>query len=151
MVTYLPSSDTTTITVLTAEVGTTLSISAPVEVIQGVSFDTFGVLQRIDTNAALDGETIELWVDGIFIDSMVTKYIGTPAGPQNGAYLFTHIIADTGPHTLEARFLGSERPGLVLGPSQTTKGLGVIMAVLQPIVAVVSAVLGAALVMLSLR
>ncbi|GAI43934.1 unnamed protein product, partial [marine sediment metagenome] len=89
MVLYLPSTGTAIIQVLSAEVGTTLSINAPAEVIQGQSFDVFGVLQRVDTGEALAGEEIEFWQDGLFISSTLTA--------SDGSYLFTHSIIDTGP------------------------------------------------------
>lgn len=146
MVKYLPSYATRTITVLTAEVGTELSINAPANVIQGQSFEIFGVLQRIDTNEALNGEEIELWVDGIFVSSMLTDWVGTPAGPQPGAYQFFHsIVEPVGDHLLDVKFLGSEKPGLILGSSNARLRVG--MAILQPIVAIVSAALGLAFIM----
>lgn len=134
MVTYLPSFATTTISVLTAEVGTTLSINAPADVIQGQPFEIFGTLQRTDTNAPLDGEEIELWVDGVFVSSMLTTVIGTPAGPAFGAYQFFHIIADTGVHTLEVKFLGSVRPGLALGSSSASRRIGLAEPSIIPLV-----------------
>jgi len=125
MVTYLPTTASRSITVLTAEVGTKLGINAPAEVIQGVSFEIFGSLQRIDTMDPLDGEEIELWVDDVFVSSMLTTIIGTPVGPAYGAYQFFHSLADTGPHTLEVRFLGSVRPGLILGASKSLSDMAV--------------------------
>ncbi len=138
MVTYLSSFNTTTIQVLTAEVGTTLGINAPAEVIQGVSFEIFGSLQRIDTMAPLDGEEIELWVDGLFVSSMLTTTVGTPAGLAYGAYQFFHTLVDTGLHTLEVRFLGSERPGLALRPSSAFRGVGLVEPSMLPLLALLA-------------
>ncbi len=138
MVLYLPSTGTAIIQVLSAEVGTTLSINAPAEVIQGQSFDVFGVLQRVDTGEALAGEEIEFWQDGLFISSTLTA--------SDGSYLFTHSIIDTGPSTLVVRFTGSERPGLILGKSQASTGVR--LAVLEPVWIAASVALGVTLAML---
>ena len=122
MVKYLASTASTTIQVLTAEVGTTLSINAPANVTQGQPFDIFGVLQRIDNMQTLDGETIELWVDGVFISSMLTDWVGTPVGPSPGAYQFFHSISAEGVHTLEVFFRGVTG---ALGASSAQASVGV--------------------------
>lgn len=127
MVTYLPQQASRTITVLSAEVGTTLTIDAPAEVIQGISFEIFGVLRRVDTNAPLPDETIEFWQDGLYISSMLTALDGT--------YLFTHSIVDTGSHTLSVRFTGSVRPGLALSPSSAFRGIGLVEPSMLPLLA----------------
>ena len=68
----------------------------------------FGVLQRADTNATLNDKLIELWIDGLIRESMLTTTIGTPMGPQSGAYLFTRSISASGDHELKVKFPGTE-------------------------------------------
>ena len=94
------------------DVPTKLSLFTPSNVASGESFEVFGVLQRSDTNAALNGELIELWIDGLIRESMLTTTIGTPMGPQDGAYLFTRSISASGTHTIEVRFPGSSASGV---------------------------------------
>jgi len=123
MVNYLPSQASTQITVTTLNVGTTLSINAPANIIQGQPFDIAGVLQRSDTNMPLNGETIELSIDGSIVASTVTATMGTPAGPQEGMYSFTQTIEETGTHSLVVDFAGSTRPGLTFLPSLARTGV----------------------------
>ncbi len=105
-------------------ISTKISISVPSNVSSGESFEVFGVLQRADTNATLNGETIQLWIDGVHVASTVTTIIGTPMGPQDGAYLFTRSISSDGEHMLEVKFLGSTSSGLMLGASNAVLNLG---------------------------
>ncbi len=106
------------------DIPTKISIFTPSNVSSGESFEVFGVLQRADTNATLNGETIQLWIDGVHVASTVTTIIGTPMGPQDGAYLFTRSISSDGEHMLEVKFLGSTSSGLMLGASNAVLNLG---------------------------
>lgn len=118
MVNYLPSTATRAITVLAAEVGTTLTISAPDSVIQGVAFNISGILIRNDTGAPIPNALISI------------LYNGTPVGSGNtgidGDYLITGTIPVAGTFTLTANFAGMTVPGLALSPSSAYKGIGTI-------------------------
>lgn len=119
MVTYLPTTASRSITVLTAEVGTILTIWAPASVIQGQPFLVEGQLKRADTDELLAGENI------------VLSYNGTPLGTTQTRslegtikYQATVQIDVVGAYTLTANFVGSTRPGLTLGPSSAFRGIG---------------------------
>ncbi len=116
MVQFLSSSATTTITVLTAEVGTSLDIFAPDQVVQGVPFIVAGTLRRIDTEQVLAGEEIIVSVNGLELGRDITRI--------SGDYLVDAILPNTGTFTLTAEFLGAERPGLTLGASSASKSIG---------------------------
>lgn len=143
MVLYLPSSATATITVLTAEVGTILTLTAPTEVIQGQQFRMSGELRRADNNQLLSGETITAVFNGTAIGSDTT---------MNGTYNIDGVINEVGTYTLTVNFAGSTRPGLVLRPSQGISRVGVgIEAIPTPVMVVASvAILGAILVRVGL-
>ncbi len=146
MVQYLSSFATRTITVLTAEVGTTLTISAPASTIQGQPFLIEGVLKRVDTNAPLDGENIVLSYNGVNLGTALTRDI-----EGSIKYQAQVQIDDVGEYTLRAEFAGSTRPGLTLGPSNASKGLGVSLLQVPVVQILASTVLGIGLVMLSFR
>jgi len=144
MVNYLPQTATTTITVLTAEVGTTLTIWAPAEVIQGQPFLIEGQLKRADTGALLAGEEISISYNG-------THLVTTPTRSIEGTikYQAAVQIDEVGLFTLTASFAGSTRPGLVLGPSKAPRGVGVSLLPAQVILALLAASLGLGLVVAS--
>jgi len=144
MVNYLPQTATTTITVLTAEVGTTLTIWAPAEVIQGQPFLIEGQLKRADTGALLAGEEISISYNG-------THLVTTPTRSIEGTikYQAAVQIDEVGSFTLTASFAGSTRPGLFLGPSQAPRGVGVSLLTAQVILALLAASVGLGLVVAS--
>ena len=142
MVQYLPSSATATITVLTAEVGTILTIIAPAEVVQGESFRIGGELRRADNNQILPGETITAVFNGTVIGLDVTG--------SDGSYNIDGVINDIGTYTLRVDFFGSTRLGLVLSPSQILRRIGISMQASTPMMVVASALLGAILVRVGL-
>ena len=141
MVQYLPSSATATITVLTAEVGTVLTLTAPTEVIQGQLIRLSGELRRADNNTLISGEIITAVFNGTPIGSDTT---------MNGTYNIDGVINDVGTYTLRVDFAGSTRPGLVLRPSQILRNIGISMQAITPMVVVASALLGAILVRVGL-
>jgi len=118
MVNYLTSSATKSIRVMPLEIGTTLTLVAIDQVIQGVTFPMAGVLKRADTAAPLTGETIHASYNGISIGSTTTS--------PTGAYSFNVAIPDVGDYTLMVSFEGSERPGFVLGASKSFRDMAVI-------------------------
>jgi len=146
MVQYLSSFATRAITVLTAEVGTILTIIAPASTIQGQPFLIEGVLKRVDTNAPLDGENIVLSYNGVNLGTVLTRDI-----EGSIKYQAQVQIDDVGEYNLRAEFAGSTRPGLTLGPSNASKGLGVSLLQVPMIEILASTVLGIGLVMLSFR
>ena len=131
MVTLLPSTATRPITVLTAEVGTILTIIAPDEIIQGQSFRISGALRRVDTSQLLVGETISASFNGTSVGGDVTG--------SDGSYNIDAVINEVGFYTLTSNFAGSTRPGLTLGASEAKRGLSVSMP--TPLTAIVSIVL----------
>lgn len=146
MVRYLPSYATRSITVLTAEVGTTLTIIAPSSTIQGQPFLIEGVLKRVDTNAPLDGENIVLSYNGVNLGTVLTRSI-----EGSIKYQAQVQIDDVGEYTLRADFAGSERPGLALGVSSVSKGIGVSFLQVPVVEILASTVLGIALVIWGYR
>ena len=142
MVNYLPQTATRTITVITLEVGTTLTITAPSEVVQGGAFGISGYLTRNDTGAGIPGATVTLSYNGTLLGSDTTSI--------EGHYLFTGaIIPEPGTFILTASFAGSTRPGLILGSSQAPRGVGVSLLPAQVILALLAASLGLGLVVAS--
>lgn len=119
MVTYLSSFATRTIQVLTAEVGTTLTISAPASVIQGQPFRVEGVLKRVDTGTPLEGENIVLSYNGTILTTAQTRYVEGAVKYQADVQ-----IDEMGSFILRADFAGSTRAGLVLGPSGAFMRIG---------------------------
>ncbi len=118
IVQFLSSFATTTITVLTAEVETTLTIIAPASTLQGQPFLIEGVLKRIDTNAPLEGENIVLSYNGIPLGTVLTRSL-------EGTIKYQAIvqIPDAGEYTLRADFAGSTRAGLTLGASSAFRDI----------------------------
>ena len=116
MVNYLPSSATRTITVLTAEVETTLTITAPASVSQGDLFNIYGQITRNDTGAAIPNVSISV------------SYNGTPLGSKltdmQGIYTLPASIPTAGTFTLRASFAGMTVPGLTLGASSASRRIG---------------------------
>lgn len=119
MVQYLSSYATRPITVTTAEVGTTLTITAPASVLQGQPFLIEGVLKRVDTNAPLAGENIVLSYNGIPLGTTLTRSL-----EGSIKYMATVQIDDVGSYTLRAEFAGATRAGLTLGASWASRGIG---------------------------
>ena len=142
MVQYLPSSATRAITILTAEVGTTLTVVAPTEVIQGQPFSISGALRRVDTNQLLVGETISASFNGTLIGSDITG--------ADGSYYIDAVINDVGAYTLTANFAGSTRPGLTLGSSKASIPIA-LGEITTPVMVLGVAVLGTVLIALSQR
>ncbi len=106
------------------DVPTNLSISAPSNVNAGSSFGISGVLQRADTSAGINNETVELWVDGVFRTSMLTTTGWTPSGPFEGAYIFVTSLSGGGVHALEVIFRGSSVSGVWMMASNAVMTLG---------------------------
>jgi len=112
MVTYLETSATKSITVLSLEVGTTLTITAPSEVVQGIAFGISGYLTRNDTGAGIPNATVTLSYNGTLLGSDTTSI--------DGHYLLTgSVMYDLGTFTLTAYFAGSTG----LGASSAFKGI----------------------------
>ena len=142
MVTYLQSSQTATINVITSEVATVLTLIAPAEVVQGRSFLMSGELRRADTNALLAGETITAVFNGTSLGSDVT---------QNGTYNIDGVINDVGSYTITASFAGSVREGLTLAPSQGIWTINLGIGGIPPMVVGGIAALGVLLMAISLK
>ncbi len=113
MVTYLASLATTSISIITSEVATNLTISAPTTpIIQGQSFIINGVLTRADTGVPLVGEEISLSYNGTSLGTALTQDL-----EGSIKYQAEVSIAEVGEFTLTASFAGATRPGLTLGAS----------------------------------
>ena len=113
MVTYLPTSVSKAITVLALEVGTTLTITAPSEVVQGGAFGISGYLTRDDTGGGIPNVNISLSYNGTLLGSDTTS--------SDGHYLLTGcIIPAAGTFTLTASFAGSTG----LGASSASRSIG---------------------------
>jgi len=138
MVTLLPSTATKSITVLEREIGTTLTITAPSEVLEGGAFGISGYLTRDDTAAGIPDATVTLRYNETLLGSDTTSV--------EGHYLLTGcIIPSIGTFTLEASFAGMTG----LAASQASKGISIRgLEILDPIWAIASAALGVVLVML---
>ena len=143
MVQYLPSSATATINVLTSEVNTVLSLTAPTEVVQGESFRMSGELRRADNNQIMPGETITAVFNGTVLGSDIT------AG--DGTYNIDGVIPDVGSYTLTLNFAGSIREGLTFGASKSIWNLAVGQEWVAPITIVVTATLSAILLAIGLK
>ena len=137
MVIYLSSQATTTINVISAEVGTVLTISAPAEMVQGQPFIIEGQLTRVDTGAPLLGETIELSFNGTSFPPTITRDIGGSI-----KYETTVQIDSVGSYTLTADFTGSTRPGLTLRPTTGIWNVAVSQGMNQPLIIGAVATLG---------
>ncbi len=134
MVTYLPTTASRAITVLTAEVGTTLTITAPASVIQGQPFIIEGVLKRADTLTPLLGEEISLSYNGFNLGTTQTRSL-------EGSIKYQAIVQidEVGAYTLRADFAGAIRVGLTLGASSATRGIGLAVPGILPLVALAAA------------
>jgi len=77
-----------------------------------------GELRRADTNTLISGETITAVFNGTSLGSDTT---------MNGTYNIDGVINEVGIYTLTVKFAGSTSSGLVLGPSQFIRTVGVIM------------------------
>ena len=142
MVQYLPSQATAQINVITSEVGTILTLTAPTEdVVQGESFRMSGELRRADNNTLISGETI------------TAVFNGTPLGSDttiNGTYNIDGVINDPGVYTLTVNFAGSTRPGLTLRPSQGIWSVNIGTGLTVPLMIGATAVLGTILMAIGL-
>jgi len=118
MVNYLPSQATTQITVSALEVATSLTISAPANVVQGQSFPISGILTRNDTGFPIPNAQINVLYNGTPIGSGTTGV--------DGDYLITGSIPAMGTFTLTANFAGATMPGLRLLPSMAKTGVALI-------------------------
>ena len=113
MVTLLPSKATKSITVITLEVETTLTIIAPSEVVLGIPFGISGYLTRDDTGAGIPDATVTLSYNGTLLGSDTTSV--------DGHYLLTgSIIPTAGTFTLTASYAGSAG----LGASSASRSIG---------------------------
>jgi len=116
LVKFLPSSAQRSIQILVAEVGTTLTISAPPQAVQGQPFAVSGILYRNDTQYPLVNMDVTL------------RYNGQPLGSAktgvDGDYLFSVSIPTPGTFTLIAEFAGAEVAGLFFGPSSARAIMG---------------------------
>ncbi len=129
MVIYNPSEKTTIIHVVTPEVDTNLTISAPSNVVAGENFIIEGVLTRVDTSVALSGETIAL----SYIDVNLNKVsLGTATtGTFEGAVKYQKTVnipvpnPDDEDYVLMAEFAGSERAGLALRPTSSIGNINI--------------------------
>ena len=126
MVTYLSSSATATINVITSEVATVLTLIVPdVPVIQGTQFRISGELRRADNNQLLSGETITAVFNGTSLGSDTT---------MGGTYNIDGVINDVGTYTITASFAGSVREGLTLAPSQGIRTINLGIAGITPMI-----------------
>ncbi len=142
MVTYLESSATAQINVLTSEVATVLTLTAPENVVQGQPFRMSGELRRADNNTLLSGETISAVYNGTALGSDVT---------QNGTYNIDGVINDMGTYTITASFAGSVREGLTLAPSQGIWTINLGIGGITPVMVAGVATLGIILMAISLK
>ena len=142
MVQYLASSASRSITVIPLEIGTTLSIVAPDQITQGDTFTIQGQLTRNDTGAAISGATISVGYDGSSLGSVVTDMVGV--------YTIPAAIPNVGTFTLTANFAGMTVPGLTLGASYASKGIGLVEpGLVSPLVVLVAVALGVGLLVVS--
>lgn len=118
MVNYLPSQATTQITVAAINVATTLSISAPPNIVQGQSFNISGILIRNDTGIPISNAPIDVRFNGSPFGSGTTGI--------DGDYLINGSIPTVGTFTLTADYAGETRPGLTLLPSFAKTGVALI-------------------------
>lgn len=81
-----------------ADVGTTLTLSAPASVVEGVTFQATGRLTRNDNGEGIPGASVELSLDGILLSSANTD--------SSGYYAFYVTIYDPGNYTLMASYSG---------------------------------------------
>lgn len=118
-----PSSASRGITVEAADVGTTLTISAPASVQIGQSFAITGILTRNDTGGPVQGASIAL------------KYNGTGLGSAStgvdGDYLRSVSLPAAGSYTLRAEFAGMNVGGLALGASSASRTTSVVQQLQQ--------------------
>ncbi len=139
MVTLLPSTATRTITITTADVATTLTISAPTSAKQGQLFIIEGVLKRTDTGAPLEGENISLSYNGVNLGTAMTRYI-----EGSIKYQATVQIPDVGTFTLKASFAGGS--GYAASEAQTRLSVGdMVVPITNLLVGVVAPILAGAL------
>ena len=127
MVTLLPSTATKTITILLADVATSLTISAPSSAKKGASFPVSGILIRNDTGGPVPYASITLSYTGTNLGSTTTGV--------DGDYLKTVSIGAEGTFALKANFAG----GSGYAASEAQRGISVGMP--TPITAIVSIVL----------
>lgn len=113
LATLLPSTATRPISVLAAEVATSLVIIAPDSVVQGELFMITGQLTRVDTGGALVGEAVLVSYNG--------QSLGTPTTDMQGVYSIQAVIPETGNYTLTAKFEG--RSGFM--GSDASKGISI--------------------------
>ncbi|GAG98509.1 unnamed protein product, partial [marine sediment metagenome] len=119
-----------------------LTLTAPDQpVVQGESFRLSGELRRADNNALLSGETITAVFNETSLGSDTT---------MGGTYNIDGVINEVGTYTITVNFAGSTREGLVLGPSQFIRNVGVIMEDLRTLGIIGAASLGLILVKMGL-
>lgn len=133
MVQYLASSVSRPITVVVAQVGTTLSIIAPAQVTQGEVFDVYGQLTRNDTGVAIPNATISLTYNGSPIGSAVTDL--------QGVYTIPVSIPSPGTYTLTANFAGMTVGGVTFGSSIATTVVGLGDPIILPLIVMGAAVI----------
>jgi len=127
MVTLLPSTATRAITVLAAEVATTLTISAFSSVKKDETFLVTGRLTRDDTGEGVEGATISISYNGTHLGSTTTV--------ADGDYIIGVSIGEEGAFTLKAEFAGGS--GYAASEAQSRISVGVP----APLTALVSIVL----------
>jgi len=115
MVTYLPSTAQTTITVAELEYPTSLTISAPETVAKDTPFTVSGKLtfREGGVDYPLQGRTIALSYNGVSLGTVTT---GT-----DGTYSKSVMIPEVGTFTIKAEYAGESG----LSPSRAMKTLSV--------------------------
>ncbi|MEM4976247.1 MAG: hypothetical protein QXT64_02865 [Desulfurococcaceae archaeon] len=99
--------------IVTLEVETALSISAPDRVRVNEEFDVTGRLIRKDTGEGIAGKTVGLWYDTVKVADATTD--------AGGNYAFKVKIGKAGKYTLKARFEGG-----TYAPSEASKEIEVV-------------------------
>jgi len=152
MVIYNPSSATTTVSVVSAEVETVLTItSSNPEPVQGEGFTLAGELTRADTGALLSGERISFTATDQ--DLNVTDLGETTTRDIGGTVRYEHVVQllTTGEYVIRADFTGSERLGFTLRPTFKVAGVDIGASMTVPLVIGGITALGLILMAVSLK
>ncbi len=143
MVTYLESSATATVTVITDEVATTLTLTVPTaDIVQGVSFRMSGELRRADNDQILPGQSI---IAEYTLNNIVYE-LGSDITAGDGSYNIDGFIFDVGTYTITAKFNETTTDtGITLGASNALATIRMGLSLNAPLAIAATAVLGAIL------
>ena len=117
MVQYLASvSNEISITVRSVQVGTTLTLTGPVEVMQGANFTLTATLKRNDTQALIQGASVKFYQSlGGTIRTWTLVGSGVTGADDKASLVTTTIYA--GSYYYKAEFEGATYEGLTFMPS----------------------------------